>query len=41
MYAGRATDAELAEYRELGAKLNSSLTARVDEVTARLLGRGE
>ncbi|MFJ5923185.1 AAA family ATPase [Kitasatospora sp. NPDC092948] len=39
MYAGRATDAELAEYRELGAKLNSSLTARVDEVTARLLGR--
>ncbi|MFD8483110.1 AAA family ATPase [Kitasatospora sp. NPDC059673] len=41
MYAGRATDAELAEYRELGAKLNSSLTARVDEVTARLLGRGQ
>nr|WP_274536974.1 AAA family ATPase [Kitasatospora sp. CB01950] len=41
MYAGRATDAELAEYRELGAKLNSSLTARVDEVTARLLGRDE
>ncbi|MFF0298918.1 AAA family ATPase [Kitasatospora sp. NPDC004614] len=41
MYAGRATDAELAEYRELGAKLNSSLTARVDEVTARLLGRDQ
>ncbi|MFE2350746.1 AAA family ATPase [Kitasatospora cineracea] len=39
MYAGQATDAELAAYRELGAKLNSSLTARVDEVTARLLGR--
>ncbi|WP_259464787.1 AAA family ATPase [Streptomyces sp. TLI_171] len=39
MYAGQATDEELAEYRELGAKLNSSLTARVDEVTARLLGR--
>ncbi|MEV4556941.1 AAA family ATPase [Kitasatospora sp. NPDC049285] len=39
MYAGQATDAEVAAYRELGAKLNSSLTARVDEVTARLLGR--
>ncbi|RAJ30352.1 AAA domain-containing protein [Kitasatospora sp. SolWspMP-SS2h] len=39
MYAGQATAAELAEYRELGARLNSSLTARVDEVTARLLGR--
>ncbi|MFJ1752128.1 AAA family ATPase [Kitasatospora sp. NPDC088134] len=39
LYAGQATDAEAAEYRELGAKLNSSLTARVDEVTARLLGR--
>ncbi len=39
MYAGQATDAELAAYRELGARLNSSLTARIDEVTARLLGR--
>ncbi|WP_033218040.1 AAA family ATPase [Kitasatospora phosalacinea] len=39
MYAGQASEAELAEYRVLGAKLNSSLTARVDEVTARLLGR--
>ncbi|MEU9129026.1 AAA family ATPase [Kitasatospora sp. NPDC048540] len=39
LYAGDASAAELAEYRELGAKLNSSLTARADEATARLLGR--
>ncbi|GAA2751021.1 AAA family ATPase [Kitasatospora cinereorecta] len=39
LYAGLASDAELAEYRELGAKLNSSLGARADEVAARLLGR--
>jgi len=39
LYAGRASEAELAEYRELGAKLNSSLSARVDEVAARVLGR--
>ncbi|WP_345698766.1 AAA family ATPase [Kitasatospora terrestris] len=39
LYTGQASDAELAEYRELGAKLNSSLGARADEVAARLLGR--
>ena len=34
--SGDASDAELAEYEELSRKLNSSLSARVDEVAARL-----
>ncbi|PYC72065.1 AAA family ATPase [Streptomyces tateyamensis] len=34
--AGDADEAELAEYQELTEKLMSSLTARVDEVSARL-----
>ncbi|GAA3008147.1 hypothetical protein GCM10020229_19890 [Kitasatospora albolonga] len=38
LYAGRASAAELAEYRELGAKLNASLAARVDEARDRLGG---
>lgn len=40
LYAGQASSSELREYQALGAKLNSSLSARVDEVAARLLGRG-
>ncbi|MGV9848241.1 AAA family ATPase [Streptomyces sp. NPDC003442] len=36
----QATEAELAEYRRLSAQLNSSLSARVSEVTA-YLGRDE
>ncbi|MDH6123154.1 AAA family ATPase [Kitasatospora sp. GP82] len=39
LYAGRASTAEAAEYRALGARLNSSLTARVDEVRSRRGGR--
>ncbi|WP_354642129.1 AAA family ATPase [Kitasatospora camelliae] len=39
LYAGQASTEELAEYRELGAKLNSSLSARADEVAGRVLGR--
>jgi len=35
LYAGQASRSEVAEYQELGAKLNSSLSARVDEVRAR------
>ncbi|MFB7665206.1 AAA family ATPase [Kitasatospora sp. NPDC056138] len=31
LYAGKASTADIAEYRALGARLNSSLTARVDE----------
>ncbi|MEU2626144.1 AAA family ATPase [Kitasatospora sp. NPDC007106] len=38
LYSGRATSAELDAYRRLGAKLNSSLGARADELAARLLG---
>ncbi|WP_405011794.1 AAA family ATPase [Kitasatospora sp. NBC_01539] len=38
LYTGRATSAELDAYRRLGAKLNSSLGARADELAARLLG---
>ncbi|MFD9130213.1 AAA family ATPase [Kitasatospora sp. NPDC059571] len=38
LYAGRATSDELDAYRRLGAKLNSSLAARADELSARLLG---
>ncbi|WP_431680208.1 AAA family ATPase [Kitasatospora sp. KL5] len=38
LYAGRATSAERDAYRRLGAKLNSSLGARADELAARLLG---
>ncbi|WPB90217.1 AAA family ATPase [Streptomyces malaysiensis] len=37
---GQASDAELAEYRRLSARLNSSLSARVSEVAAHL-GREE
>jgi energy-coupling factor transporter ATP-binding protein EcfA2 len=38
LYAGRATSAEVDAYRRLGAKLNSSIAARADELAARLLG---
>lgn len=38
LYAGRASTAEVAEYRELGARLNASLAARVDEARDRLGG---
>jgi hypothetical protein len=36
---GDASEAEIAEYDALGEKLNSSLSARVDEVAARLARR--
>ncbi|BFV57532.1 hypothetical protein KCMC57_up26360 [Kitasatospora sp. CMC57] len=38
LYAGHASSAEVAEYRELGARLNASLSARVDEARDRLGG---
>ncbi|WP_441250462.1 AAA family ATPase [Kitasatospora sp. McL0602] len=38
LYAGQATSSEIAEYEVLGAKLNSSLTARVEEFRDRLSG---
>ncbi|MFD0570462.1 AAA family ATPase [Kitasatospora gansuensis] len=38
LYAGHASSAEVAEYRELGARLNASLAARVDEARDRLGG---
>ncbi|MFI9270592.1 AAA family ATPase [Kitasatospora sp. NPDC052896] len=38
--AGDSSDEELAEYQELSEKLMSSLSARVDEVSARLGRRG-
>ncbi|MDH6579107.1 AAA family ATPase [Kitasatospora sp. MAP5-34] len=38
LYAGKASRSEVAEYQELGAKLNSSLSARVDEFRARTGG---
>ncbi|MER5635877.1 AAA family ATPase [Kitasatospora sp. NPDC002227] len=38
LYAGQATAAEIAEYQELGAKLNSSLAARAQELRGRIGG---
>lgn len=38
LYAGKASRSEVAEYQELGARLNSSLSARVDEFRERTGG---
>ncbi|AUG79455.1 hypothetical protein CFP65_4731 [Kitasatospora sp. MMS16-BH015] len=39
LYAGEATDAEIAAYQELGAKLNSSLAAQALDLRGRAGGR--